>query len=472
MKENYKWQYTLIGHLAFLLLFVIAFVFYKERTLNFDTSFYSIRILATGDFYIPHGRGINYLWQWIPLLVFKMGGSLKSFMMAMSLGPLIMLYAFYLFIAHVLKNSKAGVYLVLAMVMCIRYKYYAAISEIYLSIGLIALVVACLSMDKKRFNLKPYQHLLASLFFISLTYLGHPFIIFPLLFVLGADLIWHNRWKDKMAWLGIIGAVILFASRYLLIIFSGASYERGKMGSVGLETFANVILHPSEVYSLSILWSFIDSQWFFAVALFLLSLFFLFRRNKLFAAYLIAFTLCWFVFVAGVCSYLQGDIYAMIEGYCGFFGLAWALPAIYLLPPKYKHSWILPLCISCLLLFSIHRIYKKAPFFTSRLAKIEKTIAENTNIQNRNHMLKMEGRFWKELWYPWSVPYESLILSSLENPNLSSILYIADSEKKIEKYSKQEMRYMPPFNDDTFALPEHYFKVDKRPFVLTDKISF
>ena len=474
MLSNIKKQYTLIGHLAFLLLFVIAFVFYKERTLNFDSAFYAIRLLATGDFYVAHGRGVNYLWQWLPLLVFKFGGSLKAFMYSMSLSPLLLLYGIFLIITHYFRNPKAGVYLALALVLTTRYKFYAAISEIYLSIGLVALIVAFLSMEKDRFDWAAHKKLLLFLFLISLTYLGHPFLIFPVLFIMGADVIWNNRWKDKTVWLGIAAALILFFTRYALIKFSSASYESAKMNSVGLGTFKKVLLHPFETYSVRILGSFADSQWFFAIAFFLLATYLLFRKNKLLALYLLAFTGFWFVFVAAVCSYLSGDIYAMIEGYCGFFALVWALPLIYLNFEDVKWQKLLPIAASFLLLFSIHRIYTKSSFFTDRLAKLENIISLNPpdGEASRNIMLKMDGKYWRELWYPWPVPYETLILSSLKDPTKTSIVYIADDPKKVEKYTKYDLRYMPPFNDDTYALPKHYFNIDKRPFTLTGNAGF
>ena len=467
-------QYTIIGHLAFIMLFVIAFVFYKERTLNFDSAFYAIRLLATVDFYTPHGRGINYLWQWIPLLIFKFGGSLKMFMYAMSLAPLLLMYGIYLIITHVFKNPKAGVFLALALVLTTRYKFYAAISEIYLSIGLVALVVAWLSINEEKFlayqGYSPTKKLMITLFLICLTYLGHPFIIFPLLFVLGADVIWNERWKDKLAWTGIACALLLFFGRYALIIFSSGSYERSKMGSVSLSTFKQVILHPFETYSVSILGNFADSQWLFAILLFLVGTFFLFRKNKLFALYLLLYSAFWFVFVASVCSYLQGDIYAMIEGYCGYFAVAWALPIVYLSEADAKWKMVLPIAASFLLLFSIHRIYTKSTFFTQRLAKLEKIVELNAvddESASRNIMLKMDGKYWKQLWYPWSVPYETLILTSLKDAESTYIIYIADDAKKVEKHTKHNLRYMPPFNDDTYALPKRYFNIDRRPFSLS-----
>ena len=162
-------------------ILALAYWLWEERSIVFDNSLYSYKMIWREWFYIPHDRKINYLWQWIPVLTLKYGISLPTFLKFVSIAPILFLYAVFAFISHGLKNKLAGVYFVLCLVILTRYKFYSAISEVYLSMAFVALMVGWLTIDRTQLlEISKRAYVIIGLLLISMSYIGHPLIFYPL----------------------------------------------------------------------------------------------------------------------------------------------------------------------------------------------------------------------------------------------------------------------------------------------------
>ncbi|MCP4021048.1 MAG: hypothetical protein GY729_04335 [Desulfobacteraceae bacterium] len=180
---NYDRTLQIIGHVFFLILLLMGAVFFRERLLNFDSAFYSFSMLYYDDFYIAHDRYISYATQWIPLLALKLGCSLKTFLVLYSISLILLHYVIYNILVYGFKNTAAGIFLALSLVLAMRYKFYAGIAEVTASIGLLALFIGWVTKEKDQFpSLKKWQDSLIALLLIGILTTGHPAIAMPLLY--------------------------------------------------------------------------------------------------------------------------------------------------------------------------------------------------------------------------------------------------------------------------------------------------
>jgi len=322
---------TIIGHLGMLSILAMAYWLWEERSIVFDNSLYSYKMIWRESFYIPHDRKINYLWQWIPVLALKFGVSLPTFLKFVSVAPILFLYSVFAFISHVLKNKLASVYFVLSLVILARYKFYSAISEVYLSMAFAALMLAWLTVDRSRLlEVGKRTYLIIGLILISLAYLGHPLIFYPLGVVILFDYGMQKNWKslNHFLWLGYTS--LLFLIRYMST--SSGSYEGKVVESFHKTGFGlDFISKTADLYTMDIFWRYVETQWSFPlVVCTLMLLYLIYKKKYLGVASLVLASVVWILFVCNLCSYLERPYLFMIEGYLGLWSLILLAPMLYI----------------------------------------------------------------------------------------------------------------------------------------------
>ena len=73
--RSVRWK-EILFHGYFVIMFIMAFQFYKER-LYADSSYYIFNTIDSGFFVTPHQRIVLALSEIVPLLFFYLGASLK-----------------------------------------------------------------------------------------------------------------------------------------------------------------------------------------------------------------------------------------------------------------------------------------------------------------------------------------------------------------------------------------------------------
>lgn len=460
-QQRYQFFLRLIGHAFFALLIVWSILFYQERMLNFDSAYYCFNVLHAGDFFLPHGRTINYASQWLPLLGTKMGWSLKTFLIVYSASFLVLHYLIYNIIVYVFRNAEAGIFLALCMCLTTRYKFYSGISEIYFSLVLVAFLIAWLTKQKDLFpKLQAWQNLLIAMFLVWLGSTSHPIIVVPILAFMGFDLLYHNRWKDGWNWGLIAGILALFAYRFKAM--QNNSYEANRVGNAWSQWQA--IYTPTEFRSWHIIKYFLETQYAIAAVVFLILVgVLLWQRKWLSGLFLLLCTFLMLLLVFVTYSYLTTDSYFMIDGYLGLIGVVWSLPILFVVLRSQRH-WLALILSVTLLSFSLHRIYSTHEFFTARLAYLNYILDHNGDTNHRKLAMQVQTFDWSKTWLRWSIPYETLLISSQEDPTQSQTIYVANWDADMEKIWSTRIKFLPE-GQELNTLPKQYFQLDRNEYV-------
>lgn len=467
-KQHYHLILQGIGHVFFWILIAWSIVFYKERMLNFDSAYYCFNILRTGEFFLPHDRTINYASQWLPLLGMKMGWSLKTFLMVYSASFLVLHYGVYNLIVYGFKHVEGGIFLALCMCLTTRYKFYSGISEIYFSLVLAALLIAWLSKNKALFpNLTSLQNLLIASAITLLCTTAHPIIVLPILAFLGFDWFYNKRWFDGWNW-GII-AIVLAAFGYRFWAIKGNSYEGNRLGNAWAQFEA--LYTPTEFRSWHIIKYFLETEYTIPAAVFLILVGILFWQRKILSGlFLLLCTGLLLVLVFVTYSYLTSDTYFMIDGYLGLIGVVWAIPMLFVVLKSKQHWWGLVLSVG-LLSFGLQRTYSKHTFFTERLEYLSYLMEKNGNDTQGKLTMQVQSFDWSKTWLRWSIPYETLLLSSINSPADTRTVYVADWDADMETLLKFSNKLLDEGHLIS-NLPSQYFQLDTNQYIkITDAPS-
>src|ERR1700722_16767096 len=109
----------LMGFLFFGFLFFIAWYYYKERMLSYDSANYCMEIINTKS-YLNYGRWGAAFAQFLPLSALKNHCSLQTFLQLYSVSFILIYYLIFLICTVVLRNNKAGLILMLSMCLGFR----------------------------------------------------------------------------------------------------------------------------------------------------------------------------------------------------------------------------------------------------------------------------------------------------------------------------------------------------------------
>lgn len=464
-KRQYHLGLQIIGHSFFLLLLAWSVLFYQERMLNFDAAYYSFQVIRNTDFYLPHDRTINYATQWLPILGVKLGWSLPTILLAYSSIFFVLHYAIYNLIVYGFKNVEGGILLALCMCLTIRYKFFAAVSESYISLPLIALLIAYLTRHKDAFRPpKPYWDFMIAAVLVLLASTSHPIAVLPILAYYGFDFFYHRRWSNVWHWTLVGFTLLVFVYRFLSI--QNTSYEGRRIEGAWarIENLSSL----TELTVWQIVQEYFETEYALAVGVFLILVGILFWRRKILSGlWLILCTVLLLLMILVTYSYLQAKSYLMIDGYLGLLGVVWAIPML-LLVLKSKNYW-LGLGLSVVLLgFSLARTYEKHHFFSQRLDYLTYLIEHNGTEQERKLILRLQDFDWSRTWQRWSLPYETLLLSSLEGSENSHTIYVANWNADIEKLMEERYEiYDQMYRIEKF--PPQYFQLDTSKYVkITD----
>lgn len=451
--DESRFQKILIvtGHLFFLIMALFSLLYYQERMLHFDTANYAFNLMYSGEFYYREGREVTILTQLLPLLALKAGASLKTILQVYSLSFVLFYYLIFNIIVYGFKNAVGGIFLILAMVLSLRYKFYAPVGEVVIGISTVGLLAGWITKEKEKFkSLPPWGDFLIGgvlIFFISMT---HPFVYLSTFVLLGFVMIFFNRWKDISYWGIILFALAGMVIKYLQISKDG--YESNR--AAPLNDSAEILSGFSDLYVWEVITWYADTEYAFPLAVFAFVLLLMMWKKKwLSAIYLIITFSAMAAIVLVTYSYLDTRVYLMIDGYLAHIGLIWALPLSFYLLRSRRPVWIFLICL--LMIFSLDRIRNKRKFFQQRQAYFVELLDKHVTEDKRKFLAHMRDFSWEKLWMPWPVALETLMMSSLEGPENAATIYIQWWEKD---YDLEDPELFLGTNYDPM-----YFKSDKLP---------
>jgi hypothetical protein len=409
-----------IGLAFFGFLAYLALHFYKERMVAFDPAFFAYKMTQYHDYSIELGRWGSVFSQVLPLWVMEQGASLKTFLKVYSLSPVLNAYIIFLIVTLALKNIKAGYVLLFTLCLAFGHTFYYTTSELNQSLPLVVLFWALIAPVKPwSSNVKRYVALgVAVLLIYTISYF-HQLSLFAMLFVLLVEVVIHKRWKDKE--LLIIAGLCLLWYVIRIVVLTSTAYEREKMPelSVFFEQVDGIRWWASTKYFKLFAKDYLVTLFLIFGACFG---YFCYRKKWLNAAFIFLYPFCFLLLI--LFTYWDGESPVMLEQYYTLFGLFAAIPFILILYEKLTLKWI-TLIVVPLLVINLNGIYNAHETPTKRIQYLERITSYGRQFDERKYLISTMNYPWEYTWVTWSLPFETLMYSSLENPDDAVTYFIA-----------------------------------------------
>ncbi len=463
-------QFSLVlGHFGMLVFLVFGFYFYQERLLIIDASYYTYNILHEETFFIAHNRYINYFNQWLPLLLMKMGVGLKGVLIGYSVSFVLFYYAIFTIVAHLFKNHKAALFMVITLLLSCRFKHFMAVTETTNTLALSFLFMGWVTREKYLKEMHKKKEWLVALGLMLILLLGHPIIFLPLMSFLAFYLVFYGQLKNKYAWLTFSFVLIALFLRYKVLPSSG--YEQNKMaafektGEILPDFFNNWTYNHLKDYTMK------HFKW--GYYFYLLVLFVLIYMKRYLSALVSVITLCCFVVVV-VIIYHKGESVNMLESYYTFFGYFWGFTALAVFSKLKAPNYVRFAPVAIILLISFRSLFLHGGFFTERLEYLYSLTEEAAKNGSSKTLYPKKKLKWHLVIVPWSASFTTLIYSTLKNPEDSRTMYLYD-KKELEKKIDEEDENLflgATFNLKQFKekdIPKKYFNLKEGTYYLIEE---
>lgn len=471
---NYEKISLYIGHLFFIGLISAAFILFKERLFAFDTAYYTFHVLNYAEYFIKHNRFISYLTQWVLLTGLKHQWPLAFTLSLFSASFYIWFYAIYILLVHYYKNIFGGMFLLLSLVLTMRYKFFAAISEITFALCLSGALIILVDHFWKVKRIKPIDVCIFILFGIGI--LGsHLAVLFPLGIALLSLFIARKAYYDFQNWIWPVLLGFIFLLKYIGV--QSDDYEAGKLAVLQeADLIKDLILNFSNYAIADILKNYLLEEYLpILLVFFLLMGLLIYRKLYGVTLLLILGVFVWLGINAMVYSYLKDHILIMVDGYLALLGPLLALP-IYLLMTDVSFAEggkkILLLTAVGLLFFSGFQMLDKRKFFKQRLDNIEQTAQLNEDCEQKKWIISNAQFDWKKMWYPYELPHEALLLSALNGREHCYTFYANVDSPADASYLKTngflQFNHASPIE----SIGGYYFHLPEATYCIVDTISW
>jgi len=465
---NEKKYCLAVGHLGMLVFLFFGFYFYQERLLCIDASYYTYNILHGETFFIAHYRYINYFNQWLPLLLMKMGVGLKGVLIGYSMSFILFYYAIFAIVAHVFKNHKAALFMIITLLLSCRFKHFMAVTETTSTLAFSFLFIGWVTRDRYFAHMHERREWLVALGLLLLLLIGHPIIFLPLMGFMAFYMVFYKKVKNKYAWLTFSFVLIALFLRFQVLPTSG--YEQNKMAAfqkIG-ETLPNFF--DNWTYNHLKQYTMTHFKWGFYF--YLLTLLGLLIMKRFWSALVSVCTFCCFVVVV-VIIYYKGESVNMLESYYTFFGYFWGFTALAVFKDTKVPKMARLAPATLILVISFRSLFLHGGFFTERLEYLNSLTEEAAQNGSSKTLFPKDKVEWNKVIVPWSVPFTTLIYSTLQDPEDSRTVYLYDKkdlEQKINVDDKSTF-YGATFNIRQFEernIPKSYFNLKKGKYYLVE----
>ncbi len=213
-----------------VVVIALAWCYYLERTVCFDSAFYSWLLIDTGEPVSFHGRIGSWPPQLLPLALIDMGAPLSTVLRAYSVCLALVPVLLLLLIAWPLRDVQGAIALPLTLLTGTGLSFYYGVSEVNQGIAFCVLVDVLLRHQSTSLR----GTWLNATFTIAAAVwatLYHQVMLIPLAFIVGRLVL---RSASKARW-HVIAACVVFAlwAFVRLKLFESTAYERERMPGPG-----------------------------------------------------------------------------------------------------------------------------------------------------------------------------------------------------------------------------------------------
>ena len=451
----------IICHVFFVYYIILSIVYCKERVIYLDTANYLFNIIQSG---LPNisGRPVALLTQILPLILLKFEFPLKAIILSYSLNFSLLFYSVFLLCTYILKNTAAGLIILLSLCLCVRDTFYYPVTEIFQGVIYSALFYAWLFSDfyNKLYQTQKYLSIIITILIILLCYYTHPVCFFLIVFILGYKII---EQKDRKLSLSLIAlSLVLFVGKALL---TSETAGGGREYKQLLNLMHNIPLF-FQLFPIKFLinhsWQY-STIYLLADIMILLSLLHYFITKNYLKSLWILMSILVFLLVNGT-VYAKGESGIILEKSlipCGFFAYLSFIHDVFF---KIKfNKYLLIIFILCILLLRFRDISKTAKTHLLRSNELLSFCEKSQQLNTQKLIIHSSEKSRKYIHITWAMPYETLLISSLSNPEEAiTCIDIGDFQLQNTDLGNQYIFLHPKFSlgiSDTRNLNSAYFNL-------------
>jgi hypothetical protein len=455
-KRNSDWPFIALGHLSFLILLIASVYYYKERILYADSAFHLFKVLNFEKINVEASRYGSILPQLPVLLAIKLGFSLKSLIITFSVAFTALYYIIFLLCIKSLKNTAAGLSVVLTFIMCIDKSFFFTATETHQSLVFCVLLFAILQYPSFRYRW--VQILLASIV-ITTSFLAHPVALYPIAFIIGYSAIDKKQLRSLMPYALLALVIGLTVAKVMLT--DKNSYE----GNFFSELFKSpaLILDLPNFYSTNFFITRIFGLYFWVVILeIFLIVYFILKKEYLKLSWQLGITVVFFLIT--LLTYHVGYPDMLMERAFMPLALLISIPLLNELMENYKGHKILKLTIlSLIIVVSLNRINTKGKMFRERTRFNQELLAKTAKLPNRKFIVET-NELVKHIDAGWTYSFETLFLSAITDNMPTQTIFPAYNISDVTKYTENKDIFLGAhfwLEWGIDGLNQKYFKLSK-----------
>lgn len=441
--------YFAIGGICFLLLMILAVIYFKERTAFCDTAFQLVYLLVKQKTIVMPVRMGAAISQLIPLAAIGLHGDLRTVMVVHSLSTLLLYLALFLGAYSMSKKTFLFLMILLSLTLIANEVFYWTVSDVQLGLIWLSFYSVFLFEDIGRDRLWAWPIHFAFILWIQIF---HLLLFLPILFLVFYYYDSRSKLFSKQFLIHFTICLLSFFIRYR--VAQGNWYERQKINI--WSSMQDQLPHLFWLDSAHMLFNKMSVYWIYFLTL-AISIGWLAYAKKYLASFTVAAVSVGHWLLVVVTDPNDSGFY--LENMLLPLGFIAALPIVADILPLYRSKWITTLVL-LLLLIRISTIYEAHTKYTERLALYQPYIKY---VQEK----KINGVFVNDLqidrkkyFMLWGSGYESMLLSSLASPDSCAIVQFDDGlSPKTAMMHSDTIPIMPLKVWGQVTLPERYFRL-------------
>ncbi|WP_045688358.1 hypothetical protein [Hymenobacter sp. AT01-02] len=447
------------GVVTYIVLAVLAIVFYKERVAFVDLSFHLFTILQEDTLTIQNYRFGSAITQLVPLLGGRLGLSLHTVTILYSLAFVGWYASVFAFCVWGARAVRWGTVVVLLSTLMVTHTFYWAQSELQQGLVFMVLFLAVyqrwLVVKWPGWGVPALSIGLFTLCFFHPT-LFIPFSFCCLFFVL------RNR-DSYTSYLWLLGAMLALTYIKNKVFHTPYDIDNIKRTDKLFSLFPNYF--NTYAFQRFLNWLVYD-YYLLSLGLILVIAHYAWQKQWLRMALSGGAFLAYALLVTG--SYSEGqEPQFYMENLLLPLAVFVAVPLAFDVLPSLPARWAAGMVVMVLALRLLSIGFAHVPY-SNRVAWAQRLLHHTENLPNRKLLLPEQGVPMDTVMMTWATPYEFWLLSSLEEPQQARSICISSNPDEKMPFLNKPQSFLATWGlFDYSQLPARYF-----PFPTTDTTSY
>jgi hypothetical protein len=410
-------------------LLIGAIVFFKERLLFIDTSYYAFNIINYKGLALIHQRYGAFISQIIPYAGFKLHLPIGAILFGYAISFNVFFVVIGALLIYRYKQYRLAILIALFNFLIVGNSYFLACAEIFTAVAwMLLFFAATIYLGKKQVNI-----LLLIIPFLVLGFLTistHFQVIIPMLFLWVYFIIEKKHWPFSLSKTILLSGLLIVILLFRLVITKPDAYDSSHLHGIQHFSFWDVRHAFSTPVIRMFFYRCIVNYWL-AIVVFIIGMVSLLKNGeKKLAAWSFISCAGYLIIMALVYKDIDRDptsIHIDTEWAC--LGIIIATPFVFSFLPTQKTSIAVGM-LSIIFIVKLAYIGAALPVFSWRVHFEESVLVQMKKKGITKLALYREPGISSKMILDWAVTYESLFLSAMNGDKPQPTFFIINQEDK------------------------------------------